>query len=163
MRVARKALANADMWIAVLVAILNGFFVWKLLSAPGEDTHFRPTTFPLAFAMILVALSLVLFVRSLGRGTDVRELRSALTNEYARTGSGVRVVGTIIATAAYIAALPWVGYLISSMAYFSAMSLMFGNRRLGSILFAMIIVPATLYLFFEKYMLVLLPAGRLFG
>ena len=65
-------------------------------------------------------------------------------------------------TALYVFALPWTGYLLTSALYFGAASLLFGNRQPVSIVVAMVVVPLALLLFFEKYMVVLLPSARLF-
>jgi hypothetical protein len=83
----------------------------------------------------------------------------------AAPGAGVaraRAAGLFGLTVLYIAGLPWLGYLLTSALYFGGASLLFGNRQPASIVIAMIVVPLALMLFFEKYMVVLLPTARLF-
>jgi len=158
----RRVAINGDGWIAVAVALAGGFFAWHLASAHQEGGYFRPTTFPLAFAVALVVLALALLGWSLARPAVPAPAQDAPPDPD-RAGAGSRVAATIVATVLYVVALPWLGYLVSSAAYFGALSLLFGNRRPVSIVVAMILVPAALFLFFEKYMIVLLPSARLFG
>jgi putative tricarboxylic transport membrane protein len=153
---------NRDGWIAVAVALAGGFFAWHLLSAPQEGGYFRPTTLPLAFAVTLIVLALALFGWSLARPAGRTPVPGAPPDPE-RAGAPARVSVTIVATVLYVVALPWLGYLVSSAAYFGALSLLFGNRRPVSIVVAMILIPVALFLFFEKYMIVLLPSARLFG
>lgn len=158
----RRLSIGGDGWIAVAVALAGGFFAWHLLSLQQEGGNFRPTTFPLAFAVALIVLALALFAWSLARPAERGPARDAPPDPD-RAGAPARVAATIVATVLYVVALPWLGYLISSAAYLGVLSLLFGNRRPLSVVVAMILVPAALFLFFEKYMIVLLPSARLFG
>jgi hypothetical protein len=74
-----------------------------------------------------------------------------------------RVAAMVIWTAAFITALPWLGFLLSSGLFLVGANLLYGNRNPVSIVGLAVIVPALLYLFFEKFMIILLPASRLFG
>lgn len=160
---ARKRLRlSGDAWIAVVVILAAGFLALHLLSNRQDDAYFRPTTFPLAFAVVLVVFALALLGWSLARPIEEVQAQRALSDPD-RAGAAGRVVGTIVTAVLYVIALPWLGYLVASAACFAMISLLFGNRRFLSIAIAAIVLPAALYLFFEKYMIVLLPSSRLFG
>ena len=144
-----------DAWVALAVAAASAISLWELARTPGTGTFVKTTTFPNAVCTVLLALALVHFA-----GAWRRRARAA-----AAPGAGAapaRAAGLFALTVLYIAGLPWFGYLLASALYFGGASLLFGNRQPVSIVVAMIVVPLALLLFFEKYMVVLLPAARLF-
>jgi len=146
-----------DAWIALVVAAASAVSLWDLWRTPATGAYVKTTTFPMAIAALMLALALLLLGGGLRGG--------ARRPQPAQGGRGAlaRVVLLVALTALYIVALPWTGYLLSSALYIGALSLAYGNRQPVSIVVAMIAVPLALMLFFEKYMIVLLPAARLFG
>jgi len=148
-----------DAWIALAVAAASGVSLWDLWRTPATGAFVKTTTFPLALAALMLALSLLLLGAAFLRRAD--RARAAPDGE--RGGAVARAAILVALTGLYIAALPWTGYVLSSALYFGALSLLFGNRGPVSIVVAMIAVPLALLLFFEKYMVVLLPSARLFG
>jgi len=148
-----------DAWIALVVAAASAISLWDLSRTPATGAFVKTTTFPIALAILILALSLLLFGGAFLR----RPARAAPAPAPERRAAALRVVALAGLTAIYVAALPWTGYLVSSALYFGALSLVFGNRRPVSIIVAMIAVPLALLLFFEKYMIVLLPSAGLFG
>jgi len=147
-----------DAWIALAVAAASAISLWDLWRTPATGAYVKTTTFPMALAGLMLALSLMLLGAALvRRGEPPGEAVAAAP------GAAARVAALFGFTALYIAALPWTGYLLSSALYFGALSLLFGNRSAVSILVPMLVVPLALLLFFEKYMVVLLPSARLFG
>jgi hypothetical protein len=145
-----------DAWVALAVAAASAVSLWELARTPGTGAFVKATTFPTVVCALLLALSALQFA-----GAWLRRPRAPRAGRWG--GAAARAGGLFGLTALYIAALPWTGYLATSALYFGAASLLFGNRRPVSIVVAMIVVPLALLLFFEKYMIVLLPAARLFG
>jgi hypothetical protein len=150
---------SRDAWIALVVATASAIALWDLSRTPASGAFVKTTTFPMALAAVMLALALLLLGAALLR----RVAAPASAPGPARRGPAVRVAALFGLTMLYIAALPWTGYLLSSALYFGALSLVFGNRRPLSIVAAMIVLPLALMLFFERYMIVLLPSARLFG
>lgn len=148
-----------DAWIALAVVAASAVSLWDLWRAPAAGAFVKTTTFPMAVAALMLALALLLFAGAMLH----RARRSAAQPEAGRRAALLRVALLFALTVLYIVALPWAGYLLSSVLYFGAASLLFGNRRPLSIAVAMLAVPLALLLFFEKYMIVLLPSARLFG
>jgi hypothetical protein len=144
-----------DAWVALAVAAASAVALWELARTPGTGTFVKTTTFPTAVCALLLALAVLHFAGAWRRRT--REPAAAGAG-----GAPARAAGLFGLTVLYIVALPWTGYFASSALYFGAASLLFGNRRPVSIVVAMIVVPLALLLFFEKYMVVLLPSARLF-
>jgi len=141
-----------DAWIALVVAAASAVSLWELARTPASGAFVKATTFPFAVCVAMLALSLLLFAGALRR-------RARQTGG---TPASLRAAGLCGLTVLYVAALPWTGYFATSALYFGALSVAFGNRRPVSVVIAMVLVPLALLLFFEKYMIVLLPAARLF-
>jgi len=148
-----------DAWIALAVAAASAIALWDLWRTPASGAFVKTTTFPIALSGVMFVLALLLLGAALLR----RAAAPAPSADPARRAAAARVVTLFVLTVLYIAALPWIGYLLSSALYFGVLSLLFGNRRPVSIVVAMVVVPLALMLFFEKYMIVLLPSARLFG
>lgn len=149
-----------DAWIALVVAAASAVSLWDLSRTPATGAFVKTTTFPLALAALMLALALLLL---LGAAFQARARRQRARREGVPHGATARVALLFGLTVLYVVVLPWTGYLLSSALYFGAASLLFGNRRPVSIVVTMIAVPLALMLFFEKYMVVLLPSARLFG
>lgn len=150
----------ADAWVALVLLVACGFFLQDLLATEGAGAYVKTTTLPTALVVVLALLSLILLGGSF--------LRPAVPSLDGLTGAELRAglirVGAMIAwTALFVAALPWFGYLVSSAAFLVGANLLYGNRRPVSIIAIAVIVPVALLLFFEKFMIVLLPSSRLLG
>ena len=150
----------ADAWIALVLLVTCGIFLDDLLATEGTGAFVKTTTLPTALVVFLALLSLILLGGSLLRpaapssnGLSSAELRAGLW----------RVAAMIVWIALFVAALPWFGYLASSALFLVGAGLLYGNRRPLSIIATAAILPVALLLFFEKFMIVLLPSARLFG
>jgi len=146
-----------DAWVALAVAAASAVSLWELARAPGTGAFVKTTTFPTVVCALLLALAVLHLLGAWRRRAAARTATATVTG-----GSAARAAALFGLTVLYIVALPWTGYFATSALYFGAASLLFGNRRPVSILVAMMVVPLALLLFFEKYMVVLLPAARLF-
>ncbi len=146
-----------DAWIALAVAAASAVSLWELARTPGTGAFVKTTTFPTAVCALLLALAVLHLLGAWRRRPAARAATATVAG-----GSAARAAALFGLTVLYIIALPWTGYFATSALYFGAASLLFGNRQPVSILVAMIVVPLALLLFFEKYMVVLLPAARLF-
>ncbi|MCZ6509422.1 MAG: tripartite tricarboxylate transporter TctB family protein [Alphaproteobacteria bacterium] len=150
----------ADAWVALVLLVACGFFLNDLLATEGTGAYVKTTTLPTALVVVLALLALILLGGSLLR--PAARPADALAGAELRTGL-IRV-GTMIAwTTAFIFALPWFGYLASSAVFLVGANVLYGNRRPVSVIAIAVIVPVALLLFFEKFMIVLLPSSRLFG
>lgn len=146
-----------DAWVALAVAAASAVSLWELARTPGTGAFVKTTTFPTAVCAVLLALAVLHLLGAWRRRAAARTVTATVAG-----GSAARAAALFGLTMLYIIALPWTGYFATSALYFGAASLLFGNRQPVSILVAMMVVPLALLLFFEKYMVVLLPAARLF-
>lgn len=60
---------------------------------------------------------------------------------------------------AYVALLPWLGFYLATMFLIAGLARLFGEARLPMILGLALVVPAALLIFFERFMIILLPAA----
>ncbi|NOZ32677.1 MAG: tripartite tricarboxylate transporter TctB family protein [Alphaproteobacteria bacterium] len=153
---------NGDSWVALGLIAANAMFLRDLALTESEGAYVSTTTLPIALSASLIVLGSVLLVWSLLRPAASRPSPPDKVEDFGKYSPVVRVSVVVALTIAYIAALPWFGYFLASGAYLGGLSLMYGNRKPLPILALMVGLPLVLMLFFEKYMIVLLPSARLF-
>lgn len=149
---------SSDAVIALGLLALCGVFFAELQATRSSGAFVTTTTFPKVLVGILAGLSALLLLGALRRTATAE----APSDPVDRSGT-LRVFGLVGWIAVYVAALPWAGYFIATAAFMVGASLMFGNRRWGVIASWAVLLPALLLFFFEKVMIVLLPASRLLG
>lgn len=150
----------ADAVIALVLIGAGGFVLNDLLRTEGSGAFVKNTTLPIALVVVLMLLAVVLLTESLLRPAPAGRAPAAAPVD---VGGLARVVGMVVWIIAYIAALPWFGYLACSIAFLLGANLIYGNRNPVSIVAISVVVPVCLLLFFERFMIVLLPSARLFG
>lgn len=169
--------AKREVAVAAVVLAMGLFFFAHLWFSTDERLGAASrTTMPLVVTGAIALLSAILLVRNLRRLRAARlEATRAATDppvapeapppeeRAARRASAIRGGGLVAWTVLYLATLPWLGYLITTAVYIGGLSYLFGNRRPLTFLLLMIITPVALLLFFERYMVILLPSGSLFS
>lgn len=147
---------SADTYVALVLLLACAAVLNNLLSADLSGPYASPATLPVAATVALIVLSVFLLAGSLMRAAPPSEPGLSLAAK-------LRVVALFATTALFIAAMAQLGYVIASIAFMIAAGLIFGNRNPISLLAAAVVAPIALFYFFEKVMLVFLPASRLFG
>lgn len=154
-----------DVVVAVVVLSVSLFFLihlWR--SSGGTWGPAEPSMVPAIVIFAIALLSTILLIGSLARlrlvSRSQRPDRPRLRPAERVSFRGAGFIGWSIA---YLAALPWLGYLLATGTYIGGMALLFGNRRPVTILLLMILTPIALLLFFERYMVILLPSGSIFS
>jgi len=145
---------------AVVLFAGLGFLAYLLaFPADGVSQYVSPTTLPTAMAGSLAALGALMLLSAW------RRLRAAAPPEDAPRPAGghARVAALLAACGGYVALLPLAGYLVSTALFVGATAWLFGNRRAASIILLMVLVPAVLFMFFEKFMIIPLPGALLLG
>nr|WP_306265510.1 tripartite tricarboxylate transporter TctB family protein [Pararhizobium sp. IMCC3301] len=156
---------DPDAWAALVLLGLCAVFLTNLLSSDATGAYVTSTTMPIAVVVVMAGLAVLL----LG-GSVLRMVRTAPQQEAASTtlaapapGLDWRVPMMVAWLVVYIAALPWLGYLVASGAFLIGAGLLYGNRRWWVLIGSAVVLPGLLLLFFEKVMIVLLPAARLWN
>lgn len=155
-----RDLREAGPAAAVFVAGL-GFLAYLLaFPAEGVSQHVSPTTLPTVLAAGLVVLGALMLLGALRR---TRATSALAARPAGAPGANRRVLLLLAGCGGYVVLLPLAGYLLSTALFIGLAAWLFGNRRPLSIALLMIIVPALLFVFFEKFMIIPLPGARLFG
>ncbi len=152
-----------DAWIALVLLVVCGFLLKDLLATEGSGAIVKTTTLPTGLGCVLGGLALLLLGGSLLRPAAAGVPASNNSSSPRSTRGLLRVVAMVAWIAVYIAALPWTGYLATTAVFLVGANLLFGNRRPATIVAVSVIIPILLLLFFEKFMVVLLPSARLLG
>jgi hypothetical protein len=150
----------AEAWLAAALAAVSLFFVVYLWTNPVGTPVFgvSANTLPLSMSILLLLLAVLL----LGEALFALKLSSARTVEPAETTNIGGPAVLFIVCVVYIVALPWLGFLLSSAALIGVTAWLFGNRRPVTLIALMVLAPFALSIFFEKAMIIYLPAGKLF-
>lgn len=143
---------------AALAAISLGFLVYLWDNPVGAPLFgVSSGSLPTAMAAVLFLTSSLLLVQSWMAS-------SAPEPDADQDGwrGKVRLLVLLAICIAFISALPWFGFLISGGFLAGGTALLFGNRRTAAIIGVAVVAPLVLSLFFEKAMVIYLPAGRFF-
>jgi putative tricarboxylic transport membrane protein len=117
-----------------------------------------PSFYPRVLFTVTAALSLLLLVADLRRGG--RPTQRATETRYRL------VVVTFLIFTAYVFAMPWLGYRVSTFLFVGLLSAALEaprGARAWAVLALAVLTTAASYLVFERYLSVLLPRGRLTG
>jgi len=126
-----------------------------------ETGNLTAASVPIILLVVIGTLAASLTVRGvLGhRASPVEEYATDKTRDWkGMVYVAIAAVGLIV----YVIALPWFGYLLSTMMTLGFLALLFGQRVYWRILVLMVLAPPILFFFFRYIMYVLLPQGRLF-
>lgn len=156
---------DADGWAAVILLGLCAVFLTNLLGSDATGAYVTSTTMPIAVVIVMAGLAVLLLTGSVLRMVRTTPSQgTASKNDAApRPGLDWRVPMMVGGLLVYIAALPWLGYLLASGVFLIGAGLLYGNRNWWVLLCLAAVLPSVLLLFFEKVMIVLLPASRLWS
>ncbi len=165
-----KSAVGRELVIAVFLVAFGGAVV--ALSGkipPGVPTDpLGPAAFPTALGAGIGLCGLLLGAATLAfRGQPGRAgpLSDADPDEAVEAGpfSPARLVGAVVATAAYLIAFEPLGYLIATPLYVAAAMLIHGGAGRRTLLVAPLLVTAALYATFRFGLLIPVPGGVLEG
>lgn len=184
---ADRARLRAEGLAALAVAVVAAILLAELWRNPIGTPIFGVSagTLPSAMALVLVVVSVLLAAQTAlalrrappavspggGRsvpadGEEGADDEEGADGEDAASGEGrrggLRLAGLFLACLLFAVALPWLGFLLSGALLVAAAALLLGNRRYGVILAMAVLAPLLLSQFFERAMVIYLPAGRLF-
>lgn len=150
----------ADAWSGLVLLLASGIFLADLLGEEASGAFVTTTTLPIALVILLAGLAAVLVVTAClrPRQPDADEPADGRAK-----GGLARVAAMVAWIAVYITALPQLGYMAASIGFLIGASLLYGNRSWPVILVVAGLLPLALLLFFERFMVVLLPDGGLWG
>lgn len=159
-----------EMGVAIFLMAFGGLVIALARQiGPGISTDpLGPRAFPTALGAGIALCGLLLAAATLlfrGRGGPAVPLTGADPEEDAGVEVGpfspARLVGAVVATAAYLAIFEPLGYLIATPIYVVAIMLIQGGAGRRVLLIAPILVTAALYATFRFGLLIPVPLGVL--
>lgn len=152
---------DADGWAALVLLALCAVFLSNLLASDATGAYVTSATMPIAVVVVMAGLAVLLLAGSVLRMRHT--VPTGATDPGSPRGLNWRVPALVAWLVVYVAALPWVGYLLASGGFLIGAGLLYGNRRWWVLLVSAVVLPGILLLFFEKVMIVLLPAAHLWN
>lgn len=159
-----------DLIGGLVLLVLAGGYYWSAETIPNSllDDAFGPRGLPVILAGILAVLALAIMARALfdmraARGEAASVSAPAPAGEDEDYGSSVpRAIGFLAICAAYVVALPTLGYPLSIGLMIAAVALYEGAERGWKLPATAIFGGVFFWLLFDKLLGVPQPAGLLF-
>lgn len=142
----------------VLLAVGAGYaFLTAGLPTRAIENTTEPSFFPWVIVVCLVLLSGALLVRA---------LLSPVPGEAPATAPGVSrtiCIGGFLAFVAYLALLPYLGFLAANVPFFAVLMVLYGERRPAWVVGGSLATSLALFFLFREVFRIRLPAGVLSG
>ena len=149
----KEYLKNKTMQESTVFFIMGaGLLIYGLVNHYSVDISWgmSPYLFPVLIAVFLIILSTALFLE--GKKNMVSE-----DAKLKRSLPGKRVFAVIALSLIYYAAIPFIGFVISTILFLTAFFIFLGERRWPVILAVSMGVALSVYLVFGKILGVMLP------
>ena len=143
---------GSETWLAATLfaasAILAAFAPSQVTGEPSQVVG--PATLPVTLALAIAALSFLMLLGSL------RKAAAPLASDRKPIWP---VMVFSVGLALYVILLPVLGFSLSTAIFLVGLCLLFGERRWRAILPIAVLIPLGLLMFFERFMIILLPGG----
>lgn len=147
----REVLAAGAFGALMLVAAV--LVIVDAARLPETSEAVGPAAVPLPVGVLLGVVGAALVVRA-GLG-----LRTAPGGQPWQSGAGKRVLGMVVALVAFAMLLPWLGYVVTSAALFTAAATLLGAPRFWRTAAYGWALAAIVFLVFDRLIGLSLPAG----
>lgn len=147
----REVLAAGGFGALMLVAAV--LVIVDAVRLPATSEAVGPAAVPLPVGVLLGAVGTALVVRAR------IHLRTAKDEQPWHSGAGVRVLGMVAALVAFAVLLPWLGYVVTSAALFTAAAVLLGAPRFWRTVASGWALAAIVFLVFDRPIGLTLPAG----
>lgn len=150
---------QANIVISLCLIAFTGFYAVLITRLPDRNLpHTLGAAFmPWVLAGALLLLSLLLLFNSLAIKEDPDRQKAKLP---LKELSGI--LGFVFLIVAYITLLYYLGFVIASIFFMAALIFLSGSRKSLEIVFFSVATTVVIYLLFQKFFEVQLPAGTLF-
>jgi len=152
-----RDLISSLFWIAVGAIFCAGAWKYGIFRAGIPGAGF----FPFFASILLIALSLVVLIPSLGLGGEGLEIKEGKESFFARQDSWTRILMALLALFAYWLALGYLGFLLSTFFFLAFLLRFIDPQRWITTLTVSIVTTGLTYLLFNLWLKVRLPAGIL--
>ena len=168
-----KLIKKSDAISGLVILCFSGLGLYFAQHIPGS-----PSAFPMVTLSAMALLALLLIGNSLREVTRGGKTRDKLESELAdgesetksksdnadghakpKAGKRLVLIGLLLITAIYIAALGVIGFVISTPIYIFVMLFVLGMRRYGLMILISILTTATVFIILRTVMYLSLPGG----
>lgn len=142
----------------IVCSLAYGYFAWGLPVRSLPNTP-GPSFFPLLVTVVLLALSATLLVQGLLAPND----GEMPTEETPKRFCIRKTLLALSVLLLYIAVLPTLGFILSTLPLFAALMVLYGERRPLVVLVGTVVMTIVLYGLFRHGFNIFLPRGLLAG
>lgn len=153
---------TAPAFFLIVFCIITYFFIFpRYIETTGigmqEKAALSPSFFPKLSVIVIAILALILMVCSLVWREQKREPEHISVRKDA-----IRVTLTICMTIVYIYMIDVFGFWITTPVFLGIMMMYLGVRRWRTTIAVSVFMVVGIYLFFQRFLHILLPSGSLF-
>lgn len=154
---------NREITVALVVIAVAAWYFWQSTMLPTRSADpLGPAAYPKMLAVAMILFAILHVVVSYFRRLRLAEEEDPLQGR-ARLMGNLRIVGVVVATAAYTLLMEPLGYVISSFLYLAAIPAIVGERSVRGIAVSSILLTVVLFALFVMLLHVLVPEGILAG
>lgn len=150
------SMAGRNVVAALALLAFGVWYAWLSVGLPERNLPNTPgpSFFPLVIVTLLIGLALALLVRGIA---DLRSGRDRVVPDSLAPGALSALASFLV----YLAALPYAGFVVSSVIFFAVLMLLYGGRKPLLIGVAATLIPGALFVIFRYGFQIVLPHGVL--
>lgn len=122
----------------------------------------QPEFYPRLLGVAIGILSAVLIARGILKPENITSEKADMIRRPIKGAALIRMIGILAVTYLHVYLIPIIGYLITTICTLALLMVMLGVRKLRYLVSIPLLVPVSLFFFFEKGMRIMLPRGMLF-
>jgi putative tricarboxylic transport membrane protein len=149
-------MSRRDIIAAIMLLFFSALYAWAAFDIPNRTIPNTPG--PSFFPFVIITIVGILSLALLAKG--ISGLRSD-NNQSVQTQASHLPATTMVVFLVYLVLLPWIGFVIASIAFFAILMLLYGCRKPVKIVIWSLVLPVGLFVIFTQAFQILLPSGPL--
>ncbi|WP_332742673.1 tripartite tricarboxylate transporter TctB family protein [Hydrogenophaga sp.] len=150
-----------EMAFTVLLLMFSAFMLWTAYGISGFESLTSAGSFPMVATGVMVITGLANVVHTLREKPSPPLEGETLPQQFMRQLTPGVLIGFTAATFAYMLALEWAGFLVSSYVFLVVSMWLLGSRRIVLNLVVSALSLAAIHVIFQTAFSVVLPSGKL--
>ncbi|MDR7149780.1 putative tricarboxylic transport membrane protein [Hydrogenophaga palleronii] len=147
----------------VMLLMFSVFMLWTAYGISGFESLTSAGSFPMLATAVMVITGLVNVMQALRETPSPAQEGESLPRQFMRQLTPGVLIGFTLAIVAYMLALEWVGFLLSSYVFLVISMWLLGSRRIVLNLVVSALSLGAIYMIFQTVFSVVLPSGKLFA
>lgn len=147
----------------VMLLMFSVFMLWTAYGISGFESLTSAGSFPMLATAVMVITGLVNVMQTLRETPSPAQDGESLPRQFMRQLTPGVLIGFTLAIVAYMLALEWVGFLLSSYVFLVISMWLLGSRRIVLNLVVSALSLGAIYMVFQTVFSVVLPSGKLFA